>query len=75
MMMPQRREPCHTHGLHDDALGAQMLQRGFHVEGVSQDDYIDHQPERPELIFLAFPVPLPDVIGVSPSPGCVGSQT
>src|SRR2546429_537849 len=61
MMMPQRREPCHIHGLHGDALGAYMLQRGFHVEGVPQDDYIDHQPERPELIFLAFPVPLPEL--------------
>ena len=40
-------------------FGPQFGERRIHINSVPQNDGIDDQPERTELIFLAFAVALP----------------
>ena len=42
-------------------LGTQLLESGLHVNRIPQDDHIDHQSERAQLVFLAFAIALTEL--------------
>jgi hypothetical protein len=46
----ERVEPPDVRVEHRVALGAELAERGVHVDGVPQHDAVDHQPERAELV-------------------------
>ena len=48
-----------------EALGAELLERGLHVERVLQNNGIGHQPEGGELLFLPFAVAFADLAAVA----------
>src|SRR5262245_43765644 len=58
MVIYQGRESSHIFIPHLHAFGTQLLQGCFHIEGIPQHNRIDDQPQRSELVFLAFAVPL-----------------
>jgi len=58
VFVDQRRQPRHIFLFDFEAFGPQLVERRFHIQGIPQYDRIDHQPQRPELIFLALTVPL-----------------
>ena len=55
---PERREPGDVLGADVVALGAELVERRVHVDRVPEHDDVDHQPERAELVLLAFAVAL-----------------
>ena len=42
-----------------EAFAAEAIERRIHVDRVPQDNEIDDETKRPELVFLAFPIALP----------------
>lgn len=58
MYIPQRRKPGHAGVFHGMTLFQQGGQGCVDLTGVPQDDRIQHEPEYPELVFLALAVPL-----------------
>jgi hypothetical protein len=59
MLEAERRQPSNVLGPDVEAFGAEAIERRIHVDRVPQDDEIDDKPKCPELIFLAFPLALP----------------
>jgi len=55
------REPANVLGSREGAFSTEVLQHGVHVDRVPQDDDVDDEPEGAELVFLAFPVFLPNL--------------
>ena len=58
MFVDQRRQPSHIFRCYLQAFGPQLVESRIHINGVPQHDRIDHQPKRPELIFLSLTVAL-----------------
>ncbi len=59
--MPQWGEAGDILGFRLDALAAQMGQRRVHVQSVPEHHHVDHQTQRPKLIFLSLTVALADL--------------
>ncbi len=60
--MPERRQPGDVFVADVEPFGPQFGERRIHINSVPQNDGIDDQPERTELIFLAFAVALPQLV-------------
>ena len=60
MLVAQRREPLYVLVGDLEPLGAQAVQRQVHVARVPKADRVDDQPERAQLVFLAFAVAFSD---------------
>jgi hypothetical protein len=58
LLVAKGREPLHVLVADRDALPAQVLERALHVERVPEQDAVDHEPERAQLILLALAVGL-----------------
>ena len=57
-MEAERREPRDVLLAHRIAIRPQLRQRAIYREGVPQDDRVEHQAKRTELVLLPFAVAL-----------------
>ena len=58
MFVDEGLQPCDIFIAHQKAFLPQWLQRRIHVDRIPQDDDVDHQPKRTQLILLALAVTL-----------------
>jgi hypothetical protein len=58
MLVAERREPRDVLGFGVMSFSPELAERGIHVDGVPEHDEVDHEPERAELVLLAFAVAL-----------------
>ena len=58
VVVNERRKPLDVFRLNHFAGGTKLVQRQAHVARVPQDDRVQHQPERTELVLLAFAIRL-----------------
>lgn len=58
VFVAERRQPGFILGMDIKSFGAELIEDGVHIDGVPQDDHVDDQTERAQLILLALPVAL-----------------
>ena len=61
MFAGKRREPDDIFVAHRKALLSELGERGFHVEGVPQRDYVHDQSQSAQLVFLSLAIVLPQL--------------
>jgi hypothetical protein len=71
MAMDQGRQPGDIGRRHVESPLLSLLQRRLHRERIPQDNRIDDQAQRPQLIFLSLTVPLPEFAPL-PVKDCAG---
>ena len=65
MLEPEGRKLCDILGPDLKTLRCELLQRRVHIDRVPEDDQIDRQSERAELVLLTFSV----TAGTKETPG------
>ena len=58
MVVNEWRKALNVFRLNKHACGTKLVQRQAHVARVPQDDRVQHQPERTELVLLALTIRL-----------------
>jgi len=58
VVVRQRGEPLEVVRIDPHAGSPKLIQRQAHVARVPQDDRVQHEPERTELVLLAFAIRL-----------------
>jgi hypothetical protein len=60
MFVPQRRQARDVFGLYRNALSLHVCEGRVQVERIPQHDYVHHQAQGAELIFLPLTIALAD---------------
>ena len=58
MIVDKRRKSGDIRLVNVESFQAQLIEGSLHVDRVPQDDHVNDESQRTELIFLSLPIPL-----------------
>ena len=65
VVMAERRQPCDVLIPYGKTVLTQLIQCRLHVDGVPQDDDVEHQAQRAQLVLLTLLIALPEFAAFS----------